>query len=190
MSLKVLNFLHHMMMTASLRYDKSSGTLFRTISQIEISSISFHHIKVLFLECADLMGPLTTLAHCNRAGNFQSLKIHLSHSYSAATARNIFILKTICSPNFAPNNEADLNYIWDLMNNATWKESTHKRFTEDVKNLRDSPLPQNIIIPESFHEELRDLCTEWLAMMEDCSVEDVLADRYNHDLIINMLVYK
>ena len=103
--------------------------------------------------------------------------MNVNHSCPATTARNIFILKTICSPNFEPNKATDLNYLWDVMYNATWPESTHKRFEEDVKSLRDSPLPQNIIIPDSFQEELKDLCNGWLAMMESFSVDHVLANR-------------
>ena len=131
------------------------------------------NLQVLFLSCEDLMSPLTTVA----LGNFQTLEIHVVNTCSAADARNIFILKTICSPNINPNNVADLNYIWDLMYNATWPESTHQRFKEDVKNLHDSLPLQNIMIAESFQEELKELSTGWLSTMETFSADHVLADR-------------
>ena len=120
------------------------------------------------------MSPLTTVALGNNSGLFQSLDIHITNDFPAI-ARNIFILKTICDCD--PKNAADLNYIWDLIYNATSSESTHKRFTEDVKNLLKSPLPQNIIIPASFHEELKEICTGWLLTMTSLSVDHVLADR-------------
>ena len=87
---------------------------------------------------------------------------------------------TISSSNFDPSNTSDLNYIFDVINNATWPESTQKRFKQDVENLLlNLPhLPQNITIPESVHEELKDLSTGWLTMMESVSVDHVLADRY------------
>ena len=132
--------------------------------------------KVLFLGCGDLMSPLATVVHSNSRS--QNLEMNLNNSCPATTARNIFILKTICSSNFDPNDEENLNYIWDVMNNSTWPESTYKKFTEDVKSLRDSPLPQKIIIPECFQEQLKDLCTGWLTMMDSFSVEHVLVNRY------------
>ena len=122
------------------------------------------------------MSPLTTAAH--GGVNLPSLEIHINNACPATTARNIFILNTLCSPNFHPNNATDLDYIWDVMYNGTWPESTQKRFKQDVKKLRDSPLPQAIIIPAIFHDDLKDLCTGWLKMMESFSVEHVLADRY------------
>ena len=123
------------------------------------------------------MSPLTTVAHSGNAGPFQSLEIHLNTASLVTTARNIFILNMFCSPNIDPNNAADLNYIWEVMYNATWPESTQKRFIQDVKSLQDSPLHHNIIIPANFHEELKDFCTGWLTLMESLSVEHVLADR-------------
>ena len=123
------------------------------------------------------MNPLATVAHGSISCHFESLEIHLTNACFATTVRNIFILKTMCSPNINPNNVGDLNYIWDVMNNYTWPESTHKRFTEDVKSLRDSPLPQNIILAGISHEELKEACTGWLTIMESISVEHFLADR-------------
>ena len=108
---------------------------------------------------------LTTVALGGDA-HVQGLGIHINNACPATIARNLFLLKTICSTEFDPNNSADLNYIWDVMNNATWPESTHNRFKQDVKGLQDSPLPQNIIIPGSFHKELKEIYSGWLTMME------------------------
>ena len=116
-------------------------------------------IQVLFLNCGDLLGPLTSVAQGFSIGHFPRLDIHINNVCPKTTARNIFILKMICSPNFDPNNPADLNYLWNVMNDTSWQESTHKRFMGDVKNLQDSPLPQNIIIPGNFHDELKEICT-------------------------------
>ena len=121
------------------------------------------------------MSPLTTVAH--GSSNLQSLEIHATIACSATTARNLFLVKIMCSHKIDFNNGADLDYLWDVMYNATWPESTYKRFKEDVKNLRDSPLPQNIIVPDGFHKELKDLCTGWLTMMESVTVDHLLVDR-------------
>ena len=130
------------------------------------------------------MSPLTTVAY--GSVNFPSLEIHVVNACPAIAARNIFILKTICSPNFELNTAADLNYIWDVIYNATWSELTRKRFTEDVMNLLlNLPhLPQNINVPEErFQNKLKDIFTGWLTMIKSLSVEHVLADRYIITLI-------
>ena len=132
---------------------------------------------MLILNCGEFLSLITSVAHGNSI-DFPRLEIHLNNACPATIARNVFILKILFSPNIDPNKAADLNYIWDLMYNATWPESTQKRFTEDVKSLQESPLPHNIIIPASFHEELESLFTGWLTMMESLSVDQVLADRY------------
>ena len=130
---------------------------------------------MLLLGCEDLMSLFTTGAH--GGNNLKILEFHILDVCPATIARNIFILMKICTPNFHLNSSVDLDYLWDVMYNATWPESTQKRFSEDVKNLRDSPLPHNIIIPGSFHDELKSLFTGWLAMTESLSVEHFLADR-------------
>ena len=108
---------------------------------------------MLILNCGEFLSLLSTVAH--DGSHSPSLEIHINNACPATIARNLFILKTILSPNIDPNKAADLSYIWDLMYNAAWPESTQKRFMEDVKNLRDSPLPHNIIISCNFHEELK-----------------------------------
>ena len=95
-------------------------------------------------------------------------------------ARNILILKIISSPEFDPSTRVDLDYLWHLWYDATWPESTLKRFIEDVKRILDQPLPHNIFLPESsiYLEKLKAVWKDWLSLVQTTSVEDVLADRY------------
>ena len=73
-----------------------------------------------------------------------------------------------------------MDYVWHLWYDATWPESTLKRFQEDVKDLLNQPLPHNIFIPDSNAlAGLKAVWTEWLAIATTASVEDVLADRYD-----------
>ena len=132
---------------------------------------------MLFLSCGDLRSPLFTAVGTNQN---QYLHIHINDSSLLNIARNIRIVKIISSSAFDPNIAADLDYLWNLWYDATWPESTLKRFMQDTKDLLSQPLPHNIFLPESsiYLEKLRTIWTEWLAMVLNISVEDVLADRY------------
>ena len=94
-------------------------------------------------------------------------------------ARNILILKIISSPEFDPSTRVDLDYLWHLWYDATWPESTLKRFIKDTKSLLNQPLPHNIFIPESsiYLERLRAIWAEWLSVVTTKSADDVLSDR-------------
>ena len=124
--------------------------------------------------CGDLRSPLTTAIGANQN---QFLHIHINDISLLIIARNILIIKIISSPEFEPNKEADLEYVWHLWYDATWPESTFKRFIKDTEELLSQPLPHNIFIPESSTlKGLRAVWTEWLSIR--ANVEDVLADRY------------
>ena len=126
--------------------------------------------------CGDLRSPLTTAIG---ASHNQFLHIHINDISLPIISRNIFILKIICSPVFDPNKEKDENYLWHLWYDATWPETTLKRFLKDVKELLDEPLPHNVFIPESsiYLEELRAVWTDWLYLVKKISVADLIADR-------------
>ena len=134
-------------------------------------------LKFLFLGCGDLRSPLATAIGAKKN---QYLHIHINDNNLVVIARNILILKIMSTPEFNPNKKADLDYLWHLWYDATWPESTLKRFMQDIKDLLDQPLPQSIFIPEShIHiERLRNLWTEWLSLVQTTSVEQVLSERY------------
>ena len=131
---------------------------------------------MLFLGCGDLRNPLTTAIG---AKHNQYLHIHINDNSLLIIARNILIVKIISSPEFNPSKEADMDYVWHLWYDATWPESTLKRFIKDVEEILNQPLPHNAFIPEShiYLERLKAVWTEWLSVVTMTSVETVLADR-------------
>ena len=126
--------------------------------------------------------PLTTAAQFDPIihHHVKALHIHINHDGLLEIARHILLLKTISSPDFDPQVEVDMDYLWDLWYQATWPDSTLKRFQADVHSLLDEPLPGNILIPNGSHneDELRTVWTGWLSMVHSISVEHVLSDRY------------
>ena len=132
---------------------------------------------MLFLGCGDLRNPLTTAIGTSNPNQY--LHIHINDENLLIIARNILIIKIISSAKFDPSKKADLKYVWNLWYDATWSETTLKRFIEDTKDLLSQPLPHNIFIPESIAlKRLKAVWTEWLSIVKKTSVDDVLADRY------------
>ena len=129
--------------------------------------------------CGDLRSPLTTAVGTRHN---QYLHIHINDDKLLIIARNILILKIISSPEFDPSKEADMDYVWHIWYDATWPESTLKRFMQDIKNLLSQPLPQSIFIPESsiYLEKLKAVWSKWLSVATNFSAEEVLADRYQN----------
>ncbi len=132
--------------------------------------------------CGDLRNPLATSAVVrgkNRAGQLnQNLNLHLNDASLPVIARNVLLVKIISSPEFEPNNDDNMGYVWDIWYNATFSRSTAKRFAEDVRSLIDNPLPTNVIIPKSnYLGELKAIWTDWLAKIKSSSVVHVLAER-------------
>ena len=135
--------------------------------------------QVLFLACDDLRNPLATASSTqNKAVNF-----HVNNLSPVVIARHILILKIVSDENFFPENEEDLGYLWNLLYDATWPQSTLHRFIEDIKSLLNDPLPGNIAIPEMSIAAVKEIWGDWLSMIKTISVADVLASRYeNHSI--------
>ena len=109
----------------------------------------------------------------------QKLHLHINDASLPVIARNVIIVKIISCPEFEANKDDDIGYVWDIWYNATFSHSTAERFKEDVRSLIESPLPANIIIPNSSDlDELKAIWTEWLSKIESSSVDHVLAERY------------
>ena len=109
----------------------------------------------------------------------KALELHVNDASPSIIARHTLILKVISSSNFDPEKEEDLGYLWNVWYDATWPESTLKRFTQDIKNLLNEPLPQNMAIPEGSHKEaVRKIWAGWLSTIKTSTVEDTLAARY------------
>ena len=125
--------------------------------------------------CGDLRNPLTTSVGGGIVKHQVDQNIHINDASLSVIARNILILKIISSSQFDPNDDDDMDYVWDIWYNATFTHSTTKRFTEDVRSLLDDPLPTNSIIPKSSYlEELKAIWIEWLSRLESASVDHVL----------------
>lgn len=118
----------------------------------------------------------------HKAGQYyENLDIHINDANLSVIARNILIMKIISCPKFDPNDDDDMNYVWDIRYNTTFSRSTTKRFMGDVKSLLDSPLPANSIIPKSSYlEEFKAIWIEWLSRLQSSSVDHVLAERYKY----------
>ena len=131
---------------------------------------------MLFLGCGDLRNPFTTAVGCRLDRN---LEIHINDSNVAVIARNILIHRIVSSPKFDPNSEKDLGYLWDVWYNTTWPESTLDRFLQDIKNLLTEPLADNVCIIEGPNKEesWKEVCKNWLTIIETCSVDSLLLER-------------
>ena len=131
---------------------------------------------MLFLGCGDLKNAFTTASDINPN---QYLHIHINDNNLLIMARDILILKIVTSLEYDTSKEADVDYVWHLWYDATWPQSTHKRFMKDVQDLLSQPLPHNIFIPESsiYLERLKVIWTEWLSFAM-ISPQAVRADRY------------
>ncbi len=128
--------------------------------------------------CGDLRNPLTTSVGGGIVKHQVDQNIHINDASLSVIARNILILKIISSSQFDPNDDDDMDYVWDIWYNATFTHSTTKRFTKDVRSLLDDPLPTNSIIPKSSYlEELKAIWIEWLWRFKSASVGHVLAER-------------
>ena len=125
--------------------------------------------------CGDLRNPLATIIGTNPN---QYLHIHINDISLLVIARNILILKIVSNDKFDLKKEADMSYIWDLWYNATWPQSTLKRFVADVEDLLHNSLPHNIFIPEStYHDGLKAVWSEWVLIAKATSLDRILADR-------------
>lgn len=101
-------------------------------------------LQILFLGCGDLRNTFETV---NTKGAY-SFHFHLNDRHPLILSRNITILKIVSSPDFDPNNQEDLNFIWDVWYNTDWPDKTRKRFIKVLKDLLAGKLPDNITVPE------------------------------------------
>jgi hypothetical protein len=72
------------------------------------------------------------------------------------------MLKMISAQDFDPEKDEDFNALWDIWYNATWPETTRKRFLGVLKDLMNGKLPQNVIIPDSSHlQSVKKIWSSW-----------------------------
>ncbi len=94
------------------------------------------------------------------------------------------LLSILSAPDFNPEDENDLAFLWDLWYNSEWPELTRKRFKTVLKDLLDGRLPENIIIAKSSHlEMLRAVWSSWQATSSQSQSEsDLLMKKISKEI--------
>lgn len=141
---------------------------------INICLLIFFKFKVLFLGC---QSPEDCL--CTAASSSSRIQLHLNHASPAVVARNLIIWSIISDPDFTVQNEADSDYLWDVMYNATWPYTTKRRFIRDAKKLRGSGLcNENTRIPHSGDQAaVKHVVHQWLGMLETKPIDNFVKER-------------
>ena len=115
---------------------------------------------MLFLGCVDLRGALQAAVDIEHQKP-RSLHIHLNDVNPSVLARNILLLKVISAPDFNPNCEQDIAFLWDVWYNAEWPETTRARFQHIVKDLLDGKLADVCIHESSQLQSLKNVWDTW-----------------------------
>ena len=90
--------------------------------------------------------------------DFKNLHIHINDCNSSIIARNILITHIITSPDFKPNNQTELDYVWDVWYSTQWDDATKTRFIKDVDEMLAHQWKKNIVIKD---EDLSVLDVVW-----------------------------
>ena len=129
--------------------------------------------------CGDLMKTLLA----STAEIVQQFEIHLNDQNPSILARNIMMLKMISAQDFDPEKDEDFNALWDIWYNATWPETTRKRFLGVLKDLMNGKLPKNVIIPDSSHlQSVKKIWSSWRkTLTENCSESTILIQKMSFE---------
>ena len=93
-------------------------------------------------------------------------------------ARNILILGIILEGDFNPNDQEDINFLWDVWYNAEWPEGTRKRFNEALRKLLNGSLPENVVIPKSYQlESIQKVWSAWFSISSKDKAESELLQK-------------
>ena len=97
-------------------------------------------------------------------------------------AQNIFFAKIISDVTFNPNNEDDLQYLWDTCYNMEWSSKTVQRFMKDVTELKEGKFSENIKIPVGNDmETLKSIWDFWISTASNIdfnSMQKIQDQRY------------
>ena len=109
------------------------------------------------------------------AENVQQFQIHLNDMNPSSLVRNIMMLKIISAHDFNPRKDEDLNFLWDIWYNATWPETTQKRFLGALKDLINEKFPQNVSIPEVSHlQSVKNVWSVWRKTVSGKPIESTV----------------
>ena len=93
------------------------------------------------------------------------MQIHLNDLNPLVVARNITISKIISAPDFNPEDDDDLAFLWDFWYNLEWPEVTRKRFEGVLKDLLNDSFPENVSVPKTSQSEmLKKVWSAWLSV--------------------------
>lgn len=120
----------------------------------------------------------------------QNFVFHLNDCNPLNVARNIMILKIISESKFNPEDQADLNFLWDVWYNAKWPEHTRSRFMVVLKELLDNQLPENATVAVTNGDllKLRNIWASWYLTCSKNGIElnmlmnDNSKERYIYNL--------
>lgn len=97
-------------------------------------------------------------------------------------ARNILFAKIISDLTFDPNNEEDLQDLWNIWYNMKWSSKTRDRFLRHVTELNTGKLPQNLKLPaENDTTVLENIWGFWISLTSDsntASMQQICDQRY------------
>ena len=134
--------------------------------------------QLLFLGCFDLRNPLTAII--SSPADWK-LDIHITDANLPTFARNVAMLKIITSKTFDPSKENDFQYLWDVWCNATWSESTEKRFLQDISSLERQKFQEGpVILDASSQKKVKELWSGWMIWLQmkiPSSVDNYLSRR-------------
>ena len=138
-------------------------------------------IQILFLGSGDLRNVLHTIG-LSCSTKLEDLHIHLNDNHSSVIARNILILHIITASDFNPNDQNDLEYVWNVWYSTQWDASTVKRFSKDVLQLLVHQWKSDILVVRDL--DLVDLDKVWkywfttFSSMKASTCSQILSQRY------------
>lgn len=89
-------------------------------------------------------------------------------------ARNILITHIITASDFNPDNQKDLDYVWDVWFSTQWVAATKTRFLKDVGEMLARQWQQHIVIKDADLSVLDDVWKYWKTTVSDMDSQTVL----------------
>ena len=120
---------------------------------------------MLFLGCVDLRGALQAAIDTEHKKP-KTLHIHLNDINPSVLAQNILLLKIISEPDFNPNCEQDIDFLWNVWYNVEWPETTRARFQLILNHLlyEEEKLADVCFDGSSQLQSLKSIWSTWSSM--------------------------
>ena len=130
---------------------------------------------------------LQTASLCSPS--FETLHIHLNDNNSnsgSVNARNILLTHILSTEDFDPENEKDVQYLWDVWYSFQWNETTTTRFLKDIDRILAHQYSKNIIISKKDFEKLKTIWSRWkvtASNMNFSTISALLKQRHLFELL-------